>query len=269
MRINTFSFIAATVMVLGSFSSARAVDGVIEINQALADAGDVTPGDTAGMPVTLSQGGSYHLTGDLQLPDASTVGILITADHVNIDLNGFSITGPTVCSGNPPGSALVCSPVGSGHGILVSGSRRGVVIRNGAVNGAGGDAIACEGEGCRVEAVTARNAGNDGIVVGPGGIIRDCHVSRIRFTGLVGANGAIIRGNTTVSNGLNGIATNGAALVTGNIARSNFQTGLVAGLSGGVMAGFGGNVFSGNGSGDTQGGIEIDTNQCGNNTTCP
>jgi hypothetical protein len=41
-------------------ASAAAVDGVIEINQAKALAGGVTPGDTAGFPVALSAPGSYR-----------------------------------------------------------------------------------------------------------------------------------------------------------------------------------------------------------------
>ncbi len=40
-------------------ASAFAVDGVIEINNSSADAGDITPGDSAGFPVTLSEPGSY------------------------------------------------------------------------------------------------------------------------------------------------------------------------------------------------------------------
>src|SRR5271156_5439677 len=50
---------------------AWAVDGVIEINQASAKAGGVTPGDTPLFPVTLSQPGSYRLTGNLDVTDAS------------------------------------------------------------------------------------------------------------------------------------------------------------------------------------------------------
>ena len=63
---------AAFILALGS--SARAVDGVVEINQAKALAGGVTAGDTAGFPATISQSGSYRLTGNLTVPDADTEG---------------------------------------------------------------------------------------------------------------------------------------------------------------------------------------------------
>src|SRR5438477_12305218 len=87
-----------------------AVDGVVLINQNAALAGNVTPGDTPGFPVTISVSGSYKLSGNLTVPDANTSAIQISADYVTIDLNGFSIIGPTVCSGFPVTS---CTPHGS------------------------------------------------------------------------------------------------------------------------------------------------------------
>ena len=48
----------ALASTLGLAGQAYAVDGVIEINQARALAGGVTPGDTAGFPVTISVSGS-------------------------------------------------------------------------------------------------------------------------------------------------------------------------------------------------------------------
>src|SRR6266571_8801026 len=84
-----------------------AVDGEVLINQNAALAGNVTPGDTPGFPVIISVAGSYKLSGNLTVPDANTTAILITADNVTIDLNGFSIVGPSVCVGTPVTS---CSP---------------------------------------------------------------------------------------------------------------------------------------------------------------
>jgi len=97
-----------------------AVDGVVLINQSAALAGNLTPGDAPGFPVTISVSGSYRLSGNLTVPDANTTAILITAENVTIDLNGFSILGSTVCSGFPTS----CSPTGSGHGIT------GGVVKN-------------------------------------------------------------------------------------------------------------------------------------------
>ena len=73
-----------------------AVDGVIEINQARADKGGVTPGDMPGLPITISTGTfsvepmSFRLTGPLFTSTSSNV-IEILSPHVTVDLNGFMI----------------------------------------------------------------------------------------------------------------------------------------------------------------------------------
>src|SRR2546426_5014835 len=84
----------------------HAVDGVVLINQSNALAGNVTPGDAPGFPVTISVSGSYRLSSNLTVPDANTNAIEIKTSGVTIDLNGFSILGPTVCSTS-------CSPAGT------------------------------------------------------------------------------------------------------------------------------------------------------------
>src|SRR5690349_335055 len=87
------------------------VDGVISINQSRALAGGVTPGDGAGFPVTITQSGSYRLSGNLTIPDLNTGAIQIMADFVTLDLNGFSIAGPVVCT---TGTATTCPVPGTG-----------------------------------------------------------------------------------------------------------------------------------------------------------
>ena len=62
----------------------------IDQNKALA--GNVTPGDMPGFPITLSVPGSYKLTGNLVVPGGLN-GIEITSDNVTLDLNGFRIAG--------------------------------------------------------------------------------------------------------------------------------------------------------------------------------
>src|SRR6266700_7689406 len=77
-----------------------AVDGVVLINQSTVMA-------AGGFPYTITQPGSYRLSGNLTVPDANTTAIQVMADNVTIDLNGFSIIGPMVCNGFPVTS---CSP---------------------------------------------------------------------------------------------------------------------------------------------------------------
>src|SRR5882724_7856320 len=92
----------ARVCVLAAISSSLyAADGIVLIDQKHALVGDITPGDAPGFPVTISQPGSFRLSGNLIVPDLNTTAIHITADRVTLDLNGFSITGPAVCTARP------------------------------------------------------------------------------------------------------------------------------------------------------------------------
>src|SRR6266850_592227 len=77
---------------------AYAVDGVVLIDQNRALAGNVTPGDAPGFPISITQPGSYRLSGNLTVP-AATNGIEISASNVTIDLNGFSILEPPTAPG--------------------------------------------------------------------------------------------------------------------------------------------------------------------------
>jgi len=109
---------------------ANAVDCVIEINHVAALAGGITPGDTAGYPVTIDTHGSYRLTGDL-LPATSGVrGIEVLSGPVTIDLNGFAIIGPGICVGINPS----CSGTLLTVGIEVI-ANQSVRIQNGTLTG--------------------------------------------------------------------------------------------------------------------------------------
>src|SRR5208337_5660071 len=78
----------AAVIVLGLAASAGAVDGTIDINQAKVLA-------AGGFPYVIGTANtSYRLTGSLTVSSTFGIGIYVTANHVTIDLNGFSIVGP-------------------------------------------------------------------------------------------------------------------------------------------------------------------------------
>jgi len=77
--------------------SGAALSGEPGLDQTRAMAGWITPGDAPGFPVTITAPGRYRLTSDLVVP-AGTNGIVIRADNVVIDLNGFAIRGPARCT---------------------------------------------------------------------------------------------------------------------------------------------------------------------------
>src|SRR5436190_432567 len=103
-------WLAPALLLAGLSCNMYAVDGIILIDQNRALAGGVTPGDAPGFPVTISQRGSYRLASDLIVPNANTTAIVVNANNVTIDLNGFSIIGPTVCIVNLGGTVTSCSP---------------------------------------------------------------------------------------------------------------------------------------------------------------
>jgi hypothetical protein len=109
MRQALFTILAAVFIPLSAF----AVDGVTLINQSTVMA-------AGGFPYTISQSGSYKLSGNLDVP-ANTDGIHISVSNVILDLNGFSIVGSTEF----------------GIGIKLLTGTSGITIRNGNVTGLG------------------------------------------------------------------------------------------------------------------------------------
>lgn len=116
MKRIEYILIAATVF--GQYT-VRAADGVVLIDQNRALAGSLTVGDAPGFPVTISQPGSYQLSGNLNVPDGVS-GIEITANHVTLNLNGFTIAG---------------SPHTEGAAAIKILSQENVAIANGTVTG--------------------------------------------------------------------------------------------------------------------------------------
>lgn len=281
------------------FTPVIASDGVIEINQASALAGNITTGDTPGYPVTLSDSGSYLLTGNLTLTDNTTDGIRIVANDVNLDLNGFSIIGPSTCS--VVEGVVVCSePRGSGQaGVRVVGSN--VTIINGTITGSAESAIINESDlsGIRVERIAVRsNSGNGLSLRGTGIVVDNCLVE------LNGANGmrldfvtgsCSVSGNTLIQNNDAGafyrgdndaqaICAFGDNLATDNGGDGLRQEGGTAsfignqsignggyGIGGAGISIYGQNVIRANDSGTIEPSppVEIGMNFCDGNTTCP
>ena len=192
-------------------SSSLAADGVREINQARALAGGVTPDDQPGFPVTLSDSGSYLLTGNLTVDEPETTAIEITVSNVRLDLNGFALQGPARCQSGIDGS-VNCGPSGDeGDGIKVGappGSPPviGGSIQNGSVSGMGHSGIRVSGFGLTISGVAATQNASIGINHEEGSAltIRDCTVMRNGVEGVTLIRG--VASNNTVSlNGGNGI----------------------------------------------------------------
>jgi hypothetical protein len=199
------SLVLFLVMGCLSLAPALAADGVIEINQARALAGGVTPGDTAGFPVTISVSGSYRLTGNLDVTGQPTpqnvtaISVVAGATNVTIDLNGFAIIGPESCSGTP----IVCTPGAGGGDGINSAAFGSITVKNGIVRGMGRLGVVVSGDSL-IEGVHAISNVTDGIYIDRG----------------------VVRGCVAESNGAFGIITDGTAVVAHNVARANGSVGI-------------------------------------------
>jgi hypothetical protein len=213
--------IATVALMLVGASSLFAGEGVLEIDQACV-AGGCFPGDTPGLPVQITQTGSYRLTSNLTVPDAGTDGIRITANDVALDLGGFAILGPVTCSGNPK----VCSPSGIGTGINALSTNHSR-IHNGNVRGMGDDGVST-GLGATVDRVYASSNGGDGID-GDFAFITDCVAEGNEENG-INTQGGTVTSNVAYSNGSSGIFTVNA-LVSNNFASNNDGAGISASIA--------------------------------------
>ena len=267
--MNSFRRFAFALLLIVS-TPALAVDGVIEINQACAVNDGCGSPDTAGFPVTTAEGKSYRLTSDLMLPDEDTNGVHVS-QYSTFDLNGFAIRGPAVCTGSP----ATCEGTGSGNGIAVfTGSR----VFNGTVQGMGNTGVGfatVDTKYVTIEEMRLIGNGGNGIH----GACGRCRVLRSIVSGNGGLGidlaytvdgGSMIRENQISDNNQYGIRVVGHHLVLDNLAVGNGDVGLVVWAG---LATFGNNAFFGNnggtGNAQTQGGVEISTNLCDTNTTCP
>jgi hypothetical protein len=118
-----FAAMAVLTMAVGP-KGAYAVDGIILIDQNRALAGNITPGDAPGFPISITQPGSYRLSGNLTVP-AATNGIEISASNVTIDLNGFSLLAP----------ARVPGDFSAYKGVSATAGTKAITVRNGTISG--------------------------------------------------------------------------------------------------------------------------------------
>lgn len=134
---------------------------------AAALAGDLTPPGSpaptqrtqiSALPFSITSSGSYVVTGNLTAA-ADTDGITISADHVTIDLGGFSLIG----GGGSTGDAITTT------------SSRSIAVLNGVIRDWAGDGIGLpSGSEILVEGVRVINSGGYGIWLGDSSTVRNC-----------------------------------------------------------------------------------------------
>lgn len=244
---------------------AMAGDGRLEINQECALAG-CFPGDSANFPVTISEAGSYVLTGNITVAVNFIHGIEITADGVTLDLNGFTLTGP--------------DSVSAGAGISLEANE--ITVRNGLVRDFAAGVVRLtneiHGNSSRVIGVTTKSNAVTGIMLGSNSLVADCIAIENGASGILVKDNSIVRGstvsgnatvsdqpalqadnnglitgNTVLNNGDEGILVKGGSAVLGNVVSGNGENGIK--VSG---AGYASVVRNNTSSGNTQYGISAD-----------
>lgn len=116
------------------------------------------------LPITITQPGSYVFIRNIVAPDIFVIptdqAILIMADNVTIDMNGFSLIGKGVAPG-----------------IITSDTQHTITVKNGIISGWGGAGLGLgSASDCRIEDMTVTNNAG-GIDVGPGSTVQNCLVS--------------------------------------------------------------------------------------------
>jgi hypothetical protein len=247
---------------------ADAVDGVIEINQARVAAGGVTNGDTPGFPVTISQSGSYRLTGPLSSSNKAIPVVAITASWVTLDLGGFTVS-------HCPAGGL-CS-LGEANAIDGPNDATDVTVRNGNVYKGAGSCIRLEGPRTRVEHVRATECGVAGVIVGKQSVVDHVITQDTGSSGVVMRERGHLLNSTVADSGSFGVIADLGSLVE-STAISGSEGRALSHFSGSSLqpAAYRGCVLQDNGGEEVQIADDdqvffrsLGSNACGSDGTCP
>lgn len=197
--------------------------------------------------------GSYYLVTNLTGVTGQH-GIIIDADNVTLDLNGFALIGG-------PGSV---------DGVNVSNDHDNITIRNGTVRDWGSDGVSAYGA-FNSEFIDLKVCANGwgGLRAGDGSVISRCLARENSDVGIYAAYNCTISYCTAVTNGAGGIYASGGATIMGCTARYNVGDGItawgcgtVSGCAGtdnkgdGIVVGWNSMVSGSSAAGNTDDGIE-------------
>ena len=188
-----------------------------------------TPGD-AGATYRISAQGSYYLTGNI-FGESGKTGILVVADNVTIDLNGFSLIGAGDSSAitTPPGfsgpeNTTVRNGTITNWGFAVQLREKARVERV-SLNRNIFDALRC-GRASLIVDCMAVNNGQRGIEAGDNSVIRSTLAHQNGGDGMFFGQGAVLTNCSANENSGIGIATQASAMLQGCSADRNGSTGI-------------------------------------------
>ncbi len=205
--------------------TASAIDGRFELNQLCATVTGCVQGDPPGFPITLTLPGSagYVLTSELVVPDENTSAIVISANDVQVDMNGFRIV-RAGCE-NATTSCVAASGTGDGVGVDDFASRRGTSVTNGNVVGMGRYGLFL-GPQAHVTHVQARWNRLSGIAVNDSGLVHRVRSIENGSSGISVQSGSTVSESAAVENGGAGIFTSTGCHVVRNVVWDNDEYGI-------------------------------------------
>jgi hypothetical protein len=241
MTWRVLSFFAAAALSIGAHAGplnppagpiTPSFKTLTEVEPRVAINAENTPGD-ATCVYRITRTGSYYLTGMLQ-GQPGKHGILIAANGVTIDLNGYDLVGN----------------VGSSTGIRVAfAGLRDITVMNGSVRAWGGNGVdlaALEPKGSRVVGVRASGSDFTGIKVHSGviesctatgndrdgidlasGVVTSCQASENGQHGFELGYGVVATECMALENVSMGIHGNGAVTISSSVARQNGLHGIL------------------------------------------
>ena len=183
----------------------------------------------------ITQSGSYYLTDTFSLRQTGGHGIVIDADNVTLDMNGFGIFGDgnnNVNDGTFPSiSNPLSDPGGTGAGIFVAGEHFNITIKDGYINSWQDDGIqAPDVRNSIFQNLSFRYNGQNGMRIGDQNLIKNC-VSF--FNVLDGINGGT--GNNFIDcrgqvNGQSAIQSDSSSQFISCVVFDNFGDGITMGV---------------------------------------
>ena len=180
--------IASVMLVLGLATVARAAAAPTELSSCQ----------------TIFSPGAYVVTQNLSNPSGDC--LLLEADQVTIDLNGFVVSG-----------------AGSGIASAGGGTRFLTAIRNGTVIGGAHGIGLASGRATMVERVRARGGNGWAVLLAEEAVVKDCIAVDGDGGIQVGASSLVV-GNIASDNGGPGIMAGGTSILRENTASRNVGT---------------------------------------------
>jgi parallel beta-helix repeat protein len=175
------------------------------------------PIHAADLPLTISSPGSYYFVEDIT---TAGNGITVNSSDVTIDLMGHTLTG------------------GTNNGISAPPGFENIVLKNGTVTGWQFSAVNFyNATHSQVINVVARDNGDIGIRVGPGGSVIDSEAIDNTSSGITAEAVSVVRGCRSKDNGAFGILARDSSLISECVVTGNGAAGITTGGPGVIVRG--------------------------------